>query len=676
MMPNLDSLKEQDEAPHSPTPQPKRTKKQAEVVSSPMPVPHTPSHSSPAKPPKSEMHPSKAHRPTAPPSSGFRLGFTDVDKSKPANRPDMVQNTPTKAIAPSGDFTFRMSRPDADLGLGPEAQRMMEQIREEAKKIKAELADKREASGEDGARKIAQPKGKTNRYSAVHIAEFKKMDSIANHPSAFRANPNRITPIKPVNLKRTKSKANLDDDGSSPTKSSPVKHFAPLPATVSAKRNTKSPSDTTSSEEPAAPVKRVKKQLEDDVSANRPVSSDGSNIPRPASRGNPSVVPRAHSTLSAHLMTPTTASLARASSMRTPGVLMKSPSKSNLSGIPKSTSTVNLVSEKKKHEAVKPAYPSSKGASPIGKFARMKSLFRSKASPEKSKSTLPTAAQGTFSKTPSQRKLQNDLPAVPKTTPGRRFNDRPAFTPETQRAALNMNTPSPIKSSLPKAVGLGSTAGKPKTAGELPYPNLETGLMDIDENGEIPLYPDISSKDDDEETGDAKIHKMPPTVPGTFTFRSDHTINFGAKSPKGFGASTGQSSLRHVRPSIMPKSDMPGSFPMPNSIAVVSPNKENDEPTRLLSGIPHGVQNKKRHRASWDDEEEEEREAAARASKKVRRNVPEGDALLAPRLLSEKKTKIASPTKALTAPTPSPLKKRNMISMSRLNMLARPKNKQ
>lgn len=92
-----------------------------------------------------------------------------------------------------------------------------------------------------------------------------------------------------------------------------------------------------------------------------------------------------------------------------------------------------------------------------------------------------------------------------------------------------------------------------------------------------------------------------------------------------------------------------------------------------MSGIPHGVQNKKRHRASWD-EEEEERAAAARA-KKARREVPEGEALVAPQLMGlnrspEKKQK---KKEGLSAPTPSPVKKRGGISVSRLNMLARPK---
>jgi hypothetical protein len=89
---------------------------------------------------------------------------------------------------------------------------------------------------------------------------------------------------------------------------------------------------------------------------------------------------------------------------------------------------------------------------------------------------------------------------------------------------------------------------------------------------------------------------------------------------------------------------------------------------------------KKRHRVSTD-EEEAEQEAADRAAKKRRQEkVPEGDALLAPRLIasaSAKRTlasprKLPLPTAGQVPGTPSPMKKKG-ISLSRLNMLARPK---
>jgi hypothetical protein len=144
-----------------------------------------------------------------------------------------------------------------------------------------------------------------------------------------------------------------------------------------------------------------------------------------------------------------------------------------------------------------------------------------------------------------------------------------------------------------------------------------------------------------------EIAHPPPSVPGTFTFRSDHTIDFGT-SPKSFGASSGQASIRQVRPSVA--STMPGSFP--------GSNKENTEP---LPSVPHGMANKKRRRTDSDEQEEEE---ATRSPKKQKAGVAEGAMLVAPRLIATPKSKLSSTTK-------SP--KKGVLSMSRLNMLARPK---
>lgn len=162
-------------------------------MDAPSPTPKTPGNSSAIKPPMSEMHPSKVHSTMAPPSSSLRLGFTDIKPTVgKSHLPIAAQSTPTKVgiNVPSGDFTFRFARQPHDLQLGPEAQRMMDDLREEALKIKQDLIAKREAEKveeEKNGRKIAKAKGKAGRYSAVHMAEFKKMDSIENHPSAFRA---------------------------------------------------------------------------------------------------------------------------------------------------------------------------------------------------------------------------------------------------------------------------------------------------------------------------------------------------------------------------------------------------------------------------------------------------------------------------------------------------------
>lgn len=101
---------------------------------------------------------------------------------------------------------------------------------------------------------------------------------------------------------------------------------------------------------------------------------------------------------------------------------------------------------------------------------------------------------------------------------------------------------------------------------------------------------------------------------------------------------------------------MPGSFPVSNGS-----NKENKAP---LPSVPHGMFNKKRRRVDSGDEKEEE---AVHSPKKQKPNVPEGEMLMAPRLMTEKM--------APSPKIPSPVKKKNVLSLSRLNMLARPKNR-
>jgi len=111
-------------------------------------------------------------------------------------------------------FSFRAQSQD----LSAEAQRMMAEKREEIERIKKNMIRIEEEEQTDGSennygRKIAHPKG---RYSDVHQAQFKKMDSIASHVSASRVGTNDdariildLTQTK-TDLKRSSSKAELD----------------------------------------------------------------------------------------------------------------------------------------------------------------------------------------------------------------------------------------------------------------------------------------------------------------------------------------------------------------------------------------------------------------------------------------------------------------------------------
>ncbi|KAI1374982.1 hypothetical protein F4677DRAFT_150047 [Hypoxylon crocopeplum] len=658
----MGSLLERDEC--SQTPSKQATRSLATIAFSPMHQPTTPALATPLKLPMSEMHPSKVHPTTAAPSLGLKLGFTDIDYTKkPIHQATgAIQSTPSKTPLPSSEFSFRFTNLDGDRdkGLSNTAQKLMEEVRGEAAKYKAELLaqreqEKLEEAASSGGRKIRQAKGKAGRYSAAHMAQFKKMDSIANHPSAFRATPGRVTPMK-GGLKRSQSKANLDE-----------------PDSVRSKKVSTRPAPSSLKKQPESPVKRVKQRLDDDVSNLRPVSRDGSFLPRPKSSGNDSVhsgIPRSQTL--ANLMTPTKSSLARASSVKAPTIsLVKSQSRSNLSGVVASPSKPGLPSlarssSKKAFSGLtKSMTMNNLGANNLpthvqtpGRFDRVRSIWKKHISGSRSKSHIPQLAASP-SKASLHQSIDEELPRAPLTTPGRKLERHVDFTPITKRAAMVLDSPSPTKSSIPRSKTMSrfppsnSTADKPT--------NKKSSEDDV-------AYPDLSAycRDIKEDTEKSKS-QFPQSVPGTFTFRSDHTIRFDGTSPEGFGGAAGQASIRQIRRSILPTTRMPGSFPRGSE---VSPNKENKDPV-AGPGIPHGMSNKKRHRVSWDEEDEED-EGAKRAAKKLRKNPPaaEGHAIVAPRLVS-----LGSPNKksSKTPHTPSPQKKRTGLSLSRLNMLARPK---
>ncbi|KAF2150991.1 hypothetical protein K461DRAFT_164728 [Myriangium duriaei CBS 260.36] len=221
----------------------------------------TPRHRSP-RPSDEEMHPHRFQASTTKPLDEARwLGFSEmaphteppkgVDKWMPA------ADTPTKANKNSDpqpgpfEFTFRAQ----SLELSSEARQMMAEKREEAARIKQEMArveEEKQDSEDIAGRKIAKPKGKTGRFSDVHMAQFKKMDSIANHASASRPSSRDKMETVPT-LKRTGSKAGLkqgsrDDD----TKKS-------KPAEISKQQSRKEASlRRPSPEEGGSPAKRVR----------------------------------------------------------------------------------------------------------------------------------------------------------------------------------------------------------------------------------------------------------------------------------------------------------------------------------------------------------------------------------------------------------------------------------
>ncbi|KAJ9607383.1 hypothetical protein H2200_008456 [Cladophialophora chaetospira] len=276
------------------------------------------------RPDRGEMHPQLLHQSTAKaPDSGLKLGFVDP----PANLPKTVasaQNTPSRTHSSntqlsSATFDFNFGSESA---LSNAAQQMMDTVREEAARIKVQMQMERDAQKQKDAeaeaifggvnaagRKIAKPKGKAGRFSDIHMAQFKKMDSIANHPSALRAKQPGFAQPTTQSLKRSGSKAGLDEIDRPRTagKGTPGRKPPPFlgrPTSVSPFKSI-----------PAAP-ERIEKPSQDkrarhsefqDVSSNRP--SEQESLTRPTTFPRP---------VSSRLLSPTKASLARAATSQIP----------------------------------------------------------------------------------------------------------------------------------------------------------------------------------------------------------------------------------------------------------------------------------------------------------------------------------------------------------------------
>lgn len=360
--PQLGSLLERDQTPESAA-QPTI----AQVLSTPNSPPETSlrdriAQLSAIKTPKTlpraahtDMNPKDAHQTTAKAAdSGFRLGFTDVS-TKAGRSIASVQNSPTRCqprqslprnlTSPAFEFKFA-----AESNLSDEARKLMENVRDEAAKIKAQLlAEKKEQDRHDdqaeqlfvgmnaAGRKIAKPKGKAGRFSDIHMAEFKKMDSIANHASSFRAQPGFAQPTT-QSLKRSGSRAGLDEPERPRTagKGTPGKAAPPfmLPTSASPFKSILHTKIVTGRFEDANSTKRFRQSESTDVSSGRPTSSD---MPRDSSK--PSGLPRAKPIQSSSIFSPTKSSLARSTSNKAPTL---SPAKK--SSLPRSNSVRSLKS--------------------------------------------------------------------------------------------------------------------------------------------------------------------------------------------------------------------------------------------------------------------------------------------------------------------------------------------
>jgi len=576
----------------------------------------TPQTNSRNGPSQEEMHPSKVHQGTAKkPDSGLRLGFTDIDTVKATPTKATIKPvdnaTPSKIKTPSSpNFDFKWTRPDTVLS--PEAQKIMESVREQAAKIKTKMQAEREEQvrrdGEAeklfgvGGRKIAKPKGKAGRYSDVHKEEFKKMDSIASHVSAWK---NKFQ-AGSTSLKRSKSKAGFDDFQAEVAQSAGSGRL-----------------------ENTSPGKRMKRGPQDDTSCARPISRNeqlgiGSKPNASGLVRSKSSIPMP-SALPSAATTPTKSSLARAASI-------KHSQTTKIPALGRSKSFKDLAS------------PS--GSKTEGSNKYMTSLKSILHKPQHKYSNDPIkVAEGTHLPIPtSPVRLNKELPSLPATLghalPASPSMKRVAFTPNS-KSTYELAAASPSPSKIPTSHSQRRMTVLPAYAspGKVTYPQPVT-------------YPTLSRP--------AGPLNSNPTKPGEFSFRSDKSINVG---PATSGLSS-PSTIRQVRPSGIPTT-LAGVLPAFESIPAVP-------------AVEHGLSSKKRRRVDSDEEDEAKENVSAgvqeggdgRMAKKLKRSgvddekVTGGTSMAAKRFEKAKAAKPGEKTKG-----------KGILSLSRLNMLARPKER-
>ena len=552
--PNLASLSEQDDTQRDQTNEvstPTRARKtKTKSIPVPSSQPATPIAARPT-PSEDEMHPGRFHCSVAPPSSGLRLGFTDIKSTDQNGRNASLNHdaTPTKVHVPSTDFTFSIARSAAAVELSDEAKKLMDDLRDRAAQIKADLVAQREM--EDGdldmQRRIAQPKAKSGRYSAAHMAEFKKMDSIENHPSLWRAQ--HWTPIvkgqSPAQnqLKRSPSKANLDDTPQStkqtlkrslskaklddtPKMKSPLKRKS----SVAELDDKSTPSKTTTKPTPSKTriiagrdllpfAKRLKKSDKDDVSKSAPAKQGNGTPQRTPLKAQPSGLIKSQSSL-ARLMSPTKSSLSHlAQNGRSTVSLVSEPSQPPMPSLAKSASTQNLK-EPTTANVLKRRILSPRSISKVTSI--LKSSISKTAIPGPS---LPAG----MSQTPKpSRTLEKELPPLPLTTPRRRITKHVSFTPDTKRVSGIKDSPVLQKGAVPR---IKFNAGRD----DLSYSSLDDVLSNSMSCDDTVTYPDLNALEKKLKGSATKGSKSSaPSVPASFTFRTDHTIQFGSVSSAGF----------------------------------------------------------------------------------------------------------------------------------------------
>jgi hypothetical protein len=599
-------------------------------------TPKTPKDRTSIKPTDNEMHPQLHHKSTATPYDEARwLGFFQMgpmtEPARPKAAPGHINTaspTPVKfqaapakhlgeVVAPNFQFSFKR---EPSLELSPEAKQLMADSREEAAKIRAQMvADlpsvpETDPSDAAASRKIAKPKGKAGRFSDVHMAEFKKMDSIADHPSAWRLDQTRLKPSSTA-LKRSPSKAELDAPATPSLKRSPSKAELEAPASLTLKRslskaelhapvntvlkrvtskvqlsgpssgllkrsiskpqlnsNESSPfvsklasragfGFTRDEAHPPSPAKRVKHVMTDDATTNRPASRDGESQAGPVRTAFSKDVQGLYSGIPKPLsraMTPTKASLARTQSLK------------NLRMVNKMNPT--LARSKSTKSLLQPETPPRTGPSIIANVASPTPAKIASFSHD-----TPVKAPSVLTYPPSAMKPISAIKSILR-TPHRLYSNDPAKI----AAGTHMATPpdpiqslivAPATAPVRKHVNFTSSTKEKDDREVLRAMSVEPGTVTY------PTLPDADSVD--RRSTIASLE-----TPGVFTFRSDQPMSFSLVPTT--------STIRQVRSSNVGfpsfsfnatsaqkrKLDTAGEFPVEEKENYEDEDEEDNRPTK------------------------------------------------------------------------------------------------
>lgn len=623
----------------------------------------TPTSSTPIQPSTQEMHPRLYHSAVKKSAAEQRFGFDHQSGAPPSQHTPVKQTSDIPRVAapptepstqataddqptsPSFAFTFR--HPSVELS--NEAQKIMESVRGEAEHIRRQLATQRQQQMEKdgsadalfGGRRIAMPKGKLGRYSDVHVEQFKKMESIANHPSAFRAALDR-SPHK-SGLKRSTSKAELDTLDGTPTHD--LKRTSSKASLIATPKSSKASIKVVGPAAPAqGPSKRRKTMLESQAAAESAAAS-------------------ASTTPSTSTKSAATAPLSATHAASKIPALKHHPSTTSLKPPSTPTRPSSIAAPQTEPPARVPARKTF-----ASKLSNVKSILRK---PHIKFSDDPFKQAAGTHVSPAQRVVTPSR-TVPHgtTTPANRTEKHVNFTPE----------PAHIIPRAPDTATHDAPPSSPSPVKVAPLHNMADAATPTRRVSYPRLAPPPAS--------------APPKPAGDFTFRSASQLAFAPAPPTHLpdpGAARPAprailrpSTIRKVRPSL------PSTPHVPRS--------------KMIAGVPHGLSNKKRKRETGDGGEgagegagaEKENTprtaAAARPAKKARvesspltakstpakgtvarSGVDDGRALTPKRFMTPTKSRAAaSATKSATPCGSTPGKK---LSWARLERLALPKKR-